>query len=105
MEVPDFLTEGAYGEIRITGHRIGLFTIIRDFKEGATAESMAEEYPTLRLELINSILGFYHRNVQEVDKYVADYQAELDKQEAAHAPSPALLRIRELMKTKQPEGH
>jgi uncharacterized protein (DUF433 family) len=104
MNLPPFLTNETYGEIRITGHRIGLFTIIRDYKEGATAESMAEEYPTLPLELIQAILTFYHANEPEVDRYVADYQAELDRQEAAHPPSPALLRIRELIKAKQAGG-
>jgi hypothetical protein len=29
MNLPDFLTEHVYGEIRLTAHRIGLYTVTR----------------------------------------------------------------------------
>ncbi len=100
MKLPEFLTEHPYGEIRLTGHRIGLFTVVRDYKEGASGEVIAERYPTLPLELVQNVLSFYHANKEEVDAYVADYQAELDRQEA-EPPSPAVLRIRKLLEEKR----
>ncbi len=100
MKLPEFLEEQPYHEIRLTGHRIGLFTVVRDYKEGASAELITENYPTLPLELVQQVLAFYHANRAEVDAYVAEYQAELDRQEA-EPPGPAVLRIRKLMEEKR----
>jgi uncharacterized protein (DUF433 family) len=82
MKLPEFLTEWPYGEIVLTGHRIGLFTVVRDYKEGRSAEGIAEDYPTLPLELVRKVIAFYEANRGEVDRYVTEYQAELDKQRA-----------------------
>jgi uncharacterized protein (DUF433 family) len=100
MILPDFLTLHKYGEISLTGHRIGLFTVVRDYQEGSSAEQIAEEYPTLSLELIQKVLDFYQANRKEVDEYVTSYQAEIDRQASA-PPGPGVLRIRELLRSKQ----
>jgi uncharacterized protein (DUF433 family) len=96
----DFLPQDPYGEIRLSGHRIGLFTVVRDYKEGASAEDIAERYPTLPILLVRQVLGFYHSNLAEVDAYVADYQAELDRQEAK-PPGPGVLKIRQLLEARK----
>ena len=41
MNLPDFLSHEAYGEIRLTGHRIGLYTVMRHYKDGCSAEWIA----------------------------------------------------------------
>jgi uncharacterized protein (DUF433 family) len=82
MVLPDFLIDHPDGEIRLTGHRVGLYTVVRDYKEGATAEQMAEEYPSLDLEHIRKVIGFYLENRLEVDAYVEKYRKELERQEA-----------------------
>jgi uncharacterized protein (DUF433 family) len=86
MQLPDFLHEVEPGEIRFVGHRINLYHVMRLYGEGYTPEMLHEELPTLSLELIHKVLAFYHANQAEVDAYVADYRAELERQEAA-APS------------------
>ena len=83
MKLPDFLHEPEPGEIVLTGHRIGLYTIVRDYNEGLAPEMLHEEYPTLPLELIQKVLEFYRQNNAEVDTYVANYRAELERQEKA----------------------
>jgi uncharacterized protein (DUF433 family) len=50
MELPDFLTLGTSGEIRVTGHRIDLYLLVLKFREGNTAEILHSEYPTLPLK-------------------------------------------------------
>jgi uncharacterized protein (DUF433 family) len=83
MKLPDFLTEVAYGEIRLTGHRIGLYHVVSRFKEGYSVEQIHEEYPTLSVDLIQKVVDFYLQNKAEADIYVAETEAELDRQYAA----------------------
>src|SRR5437868_6277222 len=83
MKLPEFLTEVEPGEIRLTGHRIGLYHAVSRYQEGFSPQLLHEEYPTLSLELINKVLAFYEANRAEVDAYVADYRAELDRQVAS----------------------
>ena len=94
MELPDFLWQGKYGEIRLTGHRIGLYTVIRTYNEGRSAEQIHEEFPTLPVELVRDVIAFYHANRAEVDRYVAAVDAELDRQEAMPRQGPTLEELR-----------
>jgi uncharacterized protein (DUF433 family) len=101
MILPDFLTQDPDGDILLTGHRIGLYTVIRLYREGRTEEQIAEELPTLPLELVIKVLAFYQANKAEVDAYMNAYQAELDRQEAAYVPGPGILRLRHLKQLVQ----
>jgi uncharacterized protein (DUF433 family) len=80
MTLPDFLTETEPGEIDLTGHRIGLFTLVREFNQGDCAEMLACRYPSLPLSLVYKVIGFYLENQREIDEYVANYAAALDEQ-------------------------
>jgi uncharacterized protein (DUF433 family) len=104
MNLPEFLTRNTYGEIRLTGHRIGLYSVIRVLKEGQTPEEIHETFPTLSVELIRRVLDFYYENQAEVDAYVADVATELARQEAAHPPGPGLLKIRRLLEERRRAG-
>ncbi len=83
MNLPAFLTEWPYGEIVLTGHRIGLYHVVSDYKEGMSAEQLHEQIPSLPLELICQVLAFYHENQAEVDAYVAHEQEEIERQRAS----------------------
>ena len=100
MKLPEFLTCGPLGEIRLTGHRIELYHVMKSFNEGRTAEMLHEEYPTLPLGLIYKLLAFYFENKGDVDRYVTEVQNQLDRQEAAHEPSPAEVRIRSMIEER-----
>jgi uncharacterized protein (DUF433 family) len=83
MKLPDFLTENAYGDIRLTGSRIGLYHVIREYQNGATAELIATEFPTVPLAQVYKVIGFYLENRPEVDEYVRQVEEELERQSAA----------------------
>ena len=100
MNLPDFLTRGPMNEIRLTGHRIELYHVMKSYNDGHTAEMLHVEYPTLPLGLIYKVLAFYLENKADVDFYVTEVENELDPEEAGHEPSPAQLRIRGLMAEK-----
>jgi uncharacterized protein (DUF433 family) len=84
------------GEIHLVGHRIGLYHFIYYFNQGFTAEMILCQFPTLELAAIHKTIAFYLEHGDEVDRYVAQYQAELDhfRDTGTHAPSAAELRKR-----------
>jgi uncharacterized protein (DUF433 family) len=83
MTLPDFLTQAPDGEVRLTGHRIGLFHVVRCYNEGYSAEMIACEYPTLPLALIHKVIAYYLENTAEVDAYVRSCESELARQREA----------------------
>ncbi|HKI38076.1 MAG TPA: DUF433 domain-containing protein [Gemmataceae bacterium] len=78
MKLPEFLREAPYGEILLTGSRIGLYHVIAYYNLGESAEQLAERWDTLPLDLIQKVLAFYHENKEEVDAYLAREQAAID---------------------------
>ncbi len=97
MDLPDFLTRWSNGEIVLTGHRIGLYSVIDLSQRGFSPDKIREEFPTLEPELIESVIAFHEVHRTDVDADVAEYRDDLDHQELAYAPSPAVLRIRRLL--------
>ncbi len=76
MKLPDFLVDHSDGEIRLTGHRIGLIHIIESYRDGSSPEEIVLEYPTLSLPLVYNVVAFYLNNRRECDKYAKEYEAE-----------------------------
>jgi uncharacterized protein (DUF433 family) len=80
MKLPDFLTEGSDGELRVKDHRIGLLHLVHYYNEGYSPEMLVGQYPTLPLALIHKVIAFYLENQSQVDQYVASCLAELARQ-------------------------
>jgi uncharacterized protein (DUF433 family) len=86
MKLPDFLIEVPYGEIRLTGHRIGLYHVVDLYNDSYSPEMLHEEFPTLPVGLINKVIAFYLENKAEVDAYMAECLAEMERRRAANPP-------------------
>jgi uncharacterized protein (DUF433 family) len=84
------------GEVRLAGHRIGLYHFIYYYNQGFTAEMLLCQFPTLELALVHKVIVFYLEHRDQVDRYVRQYQAEVDRLRAGsqHAPSVTELRKR-----------
>lgn len=82
MTLPDFLHEAKYGEILLTGHRIGLYHVVKFYNEGYSPEMLLGQFPTLPLALIHKVIAFYLENRREVDDYVAWEDAAVAQQRA-----------------------
>jgi uncharacterized protein (DUF433 family) len=84
MNLPSFLEyeDEKMDFIRLTGHRVGLAHVVREYNRGSSAEMIAVRFPSLKLSHIYSVLAFYLDNKAEVDAYVAADDAELARQEA-----------------------
>lgn len=58
------------GVQRVAGTRVSLDSVIYAFDEGATAEEIAQAFPTLDLAAIYSVIGYYLQNRAEVKQYL-----------------------------------
>ncbi len=100
MILPDFLTRDPDDEIHLTGHRIGIYTVVRLYREGQSAEQIAEELPSLGLALVYKTLAFYLENQAEVDAYVDAYRAELERQQQIYRKGPGIEELRRRWQAK-----
>jgi len=66
----------ADGVARIGGTRVTLDTLVAAFEEGATAEEIAHQYPSLQLADVYSVIGYYLRRRQDVDTYLRERQRQ-----------------------------
>lgn len=64
------LATDADGVVRIGGTRVTLDTLVAAYREGATAETIAEQYPSLQLDHVYTVIGYYLRHQEEVEVYL-----------------------------------
>ena len=100
MTLPDFLQDTS-GEIRLTGHRIGLFHVVHYYNEGYSPEMLLGEYPTLPLALIHKVIAFYLENRAEVDAYVAAYRDVSSQQREASPRRLDVAALRQRLEAMQ----
>lgn len=60
------------GVVRVGTTRVTLDTVVAAFREGATAEEISQQYPTLRLADVYSVIAYYLRHRTVVDAYLGD---------------------------------
>ncbi len=58
------------GAVRISKTRVTLDTVVTAFLEGSSAEEIKDQYPSLQLSDIYSVIGYYLRHQTEVDAYL-----------------------------------
>jgi len=68
--IPLPLTLGKDGVARVSGTRVTLDTVVRAFTRGATAEEIAQQYPSVALSDVYATISYYLQNRAEVDKYL-----------------------------------
>jgi len=79
--VPLALTEG--GAIRISGSRVTLDSVVHHFKLGATAEEIAQKFPSLRLVDIYAAITYYLSHREVIETYLRgreEHAAEIRRQ-------------------------
>ena len=66
------------GVVRVGVTRVTLDTIIAAFKDGATAEEIVHQYPSLALADVYSVIGHYLRRTEEVEAYLQQRKVQAD---------------------------
>lgn len=64
------------GTIRVANSRVTLDVIVRQFKTGATAEQIQEDFPSLGLREIYAALAFYLDQTEYVEDYLKKQKTE-----------------------------
>lgn len=79
-KMPTFpLVKNADGTIRIKGSRITLDTVIGQYKQGATAKQIQEDFPTLSLRDVYSVITYYLTYTNEVEAYLKNRKKDAQK--------------------------
>ena len=102
MRLDDYFDFLAPNDIRLTGHRIGIETILFDYLDGLTPEEIALRYPTLSLEEVYATITYYWHNKATVDAYLraTEEYAVAARREQDSNPSPAVKHLRELIEAR-----
>jgi uncharacterized protein (DUF433 family) len=58
------------GTLRVKGSRVTLDVIVRQFKQGATAEQILEDFPSLNLRDVYGTIYYYLDHEEEVEEYL-----------------------------------
>ena len=90
------------GGYYIAGTRVSLDSIVYEFRNGASPESIAQSFPTLRLEEVYGGITFYLANHSEIDEYLIHNEKKYVKQvEEARQKDPQLYKRLEQILQKQ----
>jgi len=65
------LARGEGGVFHITGTRVTLDSIVREFKDGATPEQIQEDFPSLTLSDIYSVVAYCLQHSRAVEDYLS----------------------------------
>ena len=68
----------ANGAVRVGGTRITLDTIVDAFGQGATAEDITHQYPSLHLADVYAVIAYYLRRRAAVESYLQHRQKGAD---------------------------
>lgn len=103
LSLPEFLIHRD-GEIRLRGHRVGLYDLVNRYREGYSAEMLALEYPTVDLALIHRVIAFYLENRTAIDAYLDQFAAELHQSERSVPNRIPLEILRERLAATESTG-
>ena len=91
------------GVVRVGGTRVRLDTVVYAFNQGATAEEILQQYPSLALSDIYATISYYLQHRSSVDTYLQERQREHDRVRQLNEArnDPAGLRERLLKRNPQ----
>ncbi len=70
------LALGEDGTIRILGSRVTLDSVIEEFKQGATAEQIQEDFPSLSIREIYGAIAYYLDHTEDIEQYLREQEQD-----------------------------
>jgi uncharacterized protein (DUF433 family) len=70
------LVTDAHGTVRVRGTRVTLDSVVVAFRAGATAEEIAQQFPTVALADVYLVIAHYLTHAAEVGRYLAERQVD-----------------------------
>ena len=86
--------EERMGGLYLVGSRVSLDSIVYRFREGASAETIREDFPSLTLMQVYGAITYYLENQAAVDAYLVRQEQLFEEQRAASPPLPEDLQRR-----------
>jgi uncharacterized protein (DUF433 family) len=81
--LPEPVPLRAHGNaMRVGDSRVTLETVVYAFRQGATAEGIAEAYSTLKLSDVYAVIAYYLKHQSEVDAYIAESECQSNEARA-----------------------
>lgn len=107
--VPAPLRTDEYGVVRVGDSQVLLDVVIREFKNGARPEEIAEAYSTLKLADVYGAITYYLHHRVEIDEYLQarreDAQRLRQEIEAKQSGEPDLRAKLLSRKAQMDQGH
>ncbi|MDA0840623.1 MAG: DUF433 domain-containing protein [Planctomycetota bacterium] len=97
VNLPEFLSQDEHGLVLLTGHRIALDDVLYCYNEGFSAEMILGQFPTLSLAQIHNVIAFYLENQGQVEAYLEEETAKIEKERAQSQGGSKLLELRKRM--------
>jgi uncharacterized protein (DUF433 family) len=67
------------GVVRVGGTRVTLDTVVTAFNEGANAEEIVQQYPSISLADVYAVIGYYLRRQSDVDEYMQQRASQAEE--------------------------
>lgn len=92
----EYVTPTPGGGWRVAGTRVSLASVAHAYRAGKSPESIVADFPTLSLEHVHGAIAFYLGHRDEVDRHLADLDAEWERlrAESATRNDPLTQRLR-----------
>ncbi|MDQ4039748.1 MAG: DUF433 domain-containing protein [Actinomycetota bacterium] len=85
------LMTDVHGVVRVGTSRVTLASLVHAFRAGATAEEIAQQYPSVALVDVYAVVTYYLRHRTDVDGHLRDTESETravrDENEARFDPT------------------
>lgn len=96
MQTTSYIRDDEHGVKRVGETRVMLDSVIAAFHQGHSAETIAQQYPTLTLEQIYGSIAGYLANRAELDEYLRRQEQvwEQARDRARQAENPVVARLR-----------
>ena len=82
------------GGYYLTGSRVSLESVIYPFLDGASPETIVDDFPTLSLEQVYGAITFYLANRTRIAAYLRECERQWEEARKNQSPLPAPLQER-----------
>lgn len=90
-------------DIRIKGTRVGIETVLEEYLNAMSPETIAVRYPAVTLEQVYATITFYLHNQHEIEQYLERWRQHAEQawlRQQQH-PSPAVQRLQVLKRQQR----
>lgn len=67
------------GTYRIAGTRVTLDSVLAAYRSGATAEAVADRFPSIGLADVYAVISWYLHHMEQAHEYLRDRNAEAEQ--------------------------